>query len=170
MNGDGVVGDLMYIPRDDSEIQFVDYKGTSAEEQRRAFWAFVDQDPYLRSHKGRYAGANEARAPLVHRIDLRAAKDFETRIGTFQVSMTVLNVMNIFNGNWGIEQVNSACNGSRILNYEGTDPEGRPRFSMYHASGKMPEHTYEYLPTSSQTWRIQLGIKYFFASCSGSKS
>ena len=170
MNGDGVVGDLMYIPRDDSEIQFVDYKGTSAEEQRRAFWAFVDQDPYLRSHKGRYAGANEARAPFVHRIDLRAAKDFETRIGTFQVSMTVLNVMNIFNDNWGIEQVNSACNGSRILNYEGTDPEGRPRFSMYHASGKMPEHTYEYLPTSSQTWRIQLGIKYFFASCSGSKS
>lgn len=171
MNGDGIVGDLMYIPRDDSEIRFTDSQGISADDQRKAFWAFVAQDPYLRTHKGRYAGANEARAPFVHRIDLRAAKDFETRIGTFQLSLTVLNVMNIFNGNWGIEQVNSACNGSKILTYAGTDAEGYPCFNMYSTGGKMPTRSYEYLPTSDQTWRIQFGIKFLFASsCSGSKS
>ena len=45
MNGDGINNDLMYIPLDDSEIAF------KSDADRRAFWAFVDQDKYLRSHR-----------------------------------------------------------------------------------------------------------------------
>ena len=162
MNGDGIANDLMYIPRDDSEIQFVDYQGTSAEEQRKAFWAFVEQDDYLRTHKGQYAGAYEARAPFVHRFDLRAAKDFNTKAGRFQLNVTVLNAMNLFNEKWGVEQVNTACNASKILNYAGLDDQGCPNFTLYHASGKMPTDTFEYLVSKEQTWRIQIGVKYFF--------
>ena len=51
MNGDGINNDLMYIPKDDSEIQFVD------DADRTAFWNFVNQDSYLSSHKGEYAEA-----------------------------------------------------------------------------------------------------------------
>ena len=170
MNGDGVANDLMYIPRDDSEIEFVDYNsGTvhaSAAEQRAAFWAFVEQDDYLRTHKGQYAGANEARSPWVHRFDFRIAEDFSFRIGktkhNFQLSVTFLNFMNIFNSSWGVEQINTACNASKILTYAGRDGAGRPTFTMYHASDKMPTQTFEYLISKEQAWRVQVGLKYIF--------
>ena len=51
MNGDGIGNDLMYIPKDDSEINFTN------EADRTAFWAFVEQDSYLKNHKGEYAEA-----------------------------------------------------------------------------------------------------------------
>ena len=65
MNGDGINNDMMYIPKDDSEIKFKN------EADRTAFWNFVDQDSYLKNHKGEYAEAYAARAPWVHRFDLR---------------------------------------------------------------------------------------------------
>ena len=49
INGDGLSYDLMYIPRDDSEIKFV------SDDDRIAFWNFVEQDDYLKNHKGEYA-------------------------------------------------------------------------------------------------------------------
>jgi hypothetical protein len=162
VNGDGVANDLIYIPRDDSEILFRADATRSADAQREAFWAFVEQDPYLRTHKGQYAGAYEARAPFVHRFDLRAAKDFSTKAGRFQLNVTVLNAMNLFNEKWGVEQVNTACNASKILNYAGLDDQGCPNFTLYHASGKMPTDTFEYLVSKEQTWRIQIGVKYYF--------
>lgn len=166
MNGDGVVNDLMYIPRDDSEIQFVDSGTLSADAQRSAFWAFVEQDPYLRSHKGQYAGAHDARAPFVHRFDLRLAEDITFRAGghkhTIQLSLTVLNVMNLFNERFGVAQVNSASNGSKILQYAGMDGQGRPTFTLYQSGGKMPTHSFEPLVSKDQTWRLQIGLKYSF--------
>jgi len=152
MNGDGVANDLLYIPRDDNEIRFVDNGSIPAEDQRKAFWAFVEQDSYLRSHKGQYAGAHEARAPFVHLFDLRIAKEFHG----LQLSLTVLNVMNLFDSRFGVQQVNTAA--SKLLTYAGTDSEGYPTFTLYNNSG----HSYEYLPTKEQTWRLQIGLKYTF--------
>ena len=76
--------------------------------------------------------------------------------------MTILNFMNIFDSKFGMEQVNSACNGSKILNYAGRDADGHPTFTMYHVSGKMPTKTFEHLISKDQAWRIQIGLKYFF--------
>ena len=64
MNNDGITGDLMYIPKDDTEIKFV------SDADREAFWKFVAQDKYLSSHKGQYAEAYAARAPNVGKISL----------------------------------------------------------------------------------------------------
>ena len=51
INGDGNKTDLLYIPADDSEINF------TSEADRQAFWEFVNQDSYLKNHKGEYAEA-----------------------------------------------------------------------------------------------------------------
>lgn len=174
MNGDGVANDLMYIPRDDSEIVFVDKTLTSggqvyhfsADEQRAAFWAFVNQDAYLRSHKGQYASAFEARAPWVHRFDLRIAEDFSFRAGNtkhnFQVSLNILNLTNLLNSKWGVNRTNTLSNDSKILTYEGQDGEGRPTFSMYSNAGQMPASSYGYQYSKDQCWSIQVGLKYIF--------
>ena len=63
MNGDGFAGnDLIYIPRDTGEMNFVTFTHTNgrvftAAEQAAAFEAYIQQDPYLKNHRGEYARA-----------------------------------------------------------------------------------------------------------------
>ena len=116
MNGDGINNDMMYIPKDDSEIKFKN------EADRTAFWNFVDQDSYLKNHKGEYAEAYAARAPWVHRFDLRITEDFSFKAGKtehhFQLSLDFMNIGNMINSKWGVMKNASSSNGCRILEYE----------------------------------------------------
>ena len=129
MNGDGINNDMMYIPKDDSEIKFKN------EADRTAFWNFVDQDSYLKNHKGEYAEAYAARAPWVHRFDLRITEDFSFKAGKtehhFQLSLDFMNIGNMINSKWGVMKNASSSNGCRILKYEGMDDNKTPIFSMY---------------------------------------
>lgn len=115
MNGDGINNDMMYIPKDDSEIKFKN------EADRTAFWNFVDQDSYLKNHKGEYAEAYAARAPWVHRFDLRITEDFSFKAGKtehhFQLSLDFMNIGNMINSKWGVMKNASSSNGCRILKY-----------------------------------------------------
>ena len=157
MNGDGLSTDLMYIPRDDSEIQF------KTEADRVAFWKFVEQDDYLRTHKGQYAEPYSGRAPWLHRVDLRLAEDFSIRIGKttqkFQASVDIINFGNMLNSSWGIPKNADGSNNGRILKYEGVDAQKRPIFSMYDKSVK---NTYDTYMSYSNCWSLQVGLKYFF--------
>jgi hypothetical protein len=64
LNGDGsTTYDLIYIPRNESEMNFQQYTqgtGTSAvtftaQQQADAWEKYIEQDAYLRSHRGEYA-------------------------------------------------------------------------------------------------------------------
>lgn len=161
MNGDGIAYDLMYIPKDDSEIQFVD------EADRADFWAFVNQDSYLRSHKGEYAEAYAARAPWVHRFDLSIVQDFSIKIGKttnkLQLSLDIMNIGNLFNSKWGVTKTMANCNNGRILRYEGRDENNVPIFSLYRdADGNAPTETYSYNHDYDECWRLQVGVRYIF--------
>lgn len=161
MNGDGISNDLMYIPKNDSEIQFKE------EADRIAFWKFVNQDSYLKHHKGEYAEAYAARSPWVHRFDFRFAQDLELKIGStkhkFQISADIMNVGNILNSKWGVYKNNAASNYSRILKFEGKDANNVPIYSMYKdKNGSYPTESYSTYVDYSQCWKIQLGLKYFF--------
>ena len=160
MNGDGLSNDLMYIPRNDSEIKF------KSDADRMAFWKFVEQDDYLKNHKGEYAEAYAARAPWVHRFDFRWLEDFEFKVGKtkhcFQLSFDILNVGNMLNSKWGVGKTTNPCNGGRILKYEGKDDKNTPIFSMYKVNGEYPTKTYETYQDYSQCWKLQVGVRYIF--------
>lgn len=160
MNGDGVSMDLMYIPANDNEIQF------KSEDDRAAFWRFVDQDSYLSKHKGEYAEAYAARAPWVHRIDLHLAEDFQVTIGKtkhkLQASLDLINLGNLINSEWGIPKIAQVSNYGQILKYEGIDATNRPIFSMNKVNGKYPTQTWDTNMSYSNCWKMQIGLKYFF--------
>ena len=160
MNGDGLGLDLMYIPRNDSEIQF------KSEADRVAFWQFVEQDDYLRNHKGEYAEAYCGRSPWLHRFDLRVAEDFAIRVGKttqkFQASVDIINIGNMLNSKWGVPKNDECSNYGRILKYEGVDGQNRPVFSMYKSNGVYPTSTYDTYYSYSNCWSLQVGLKYFF--------
>ena len=163
MNGDGIAYDLMYIPATKDEILF------TSEADRDAFWQFLEQDKYLSTHKGQYAEANAARAPFVHRFDLRLAKDIKFHIGStshkFQVSASIDNIGNMINSNWGVRQLaynQSSAGYISPLKYAGND-NGVPKFSFNQVDGKYPTKTYtNYYKNTSECWQILLGLKYFF--------
>ena len=161
MNGDGIAGDLMYIPKDDSEIIFKD------EADRAPFWAFVNQDSYLKNHKGEYAEAYAARAPWVHRFDLRIAHDFSIRAGksinTLQLSLDFMNIGNLLKSTWGVTKTNIESNSGRILKYEGMNSEQKPIYSLYRNSDKVaPTKTYSFNKNYNETWKFQVGVRYMF--------
>ena len=166
MNGDGIATDLIYIPKDENDIVWA---GTPEQQAKDAadFWAFVNQDSYLKNHKGEYAEAYGARAPFVHRFDFRIAQDIKFRIGKtnhkLELSFDFMNIGNLFNSHWGVAKNMSACNSGAILTYAGQNAEGKPTFSLYRdKSGNAPTKTWEYNRATSQCWQLQFGARYTF--------
>ena len=131
-NRDGQTNDLIYVPKDASEIVFAPYNyGTtatpnvySAQQQSDIFFKLVESDEYLRSRKGKYAERNGAQIPWRNQFDLRLAQDIFTGIGkkrnTIQFTWDVFNFGNFINKNWGVfRQVNASSilvplNGSSV--------------------------------------------------------
>lgn len=160
INGDGNNTDLMYIPKDDSEIHFTN------ESDRELFWNFVNQDDYLKNHKGEYAEAYSARAPWVHRFDFRWTHDFTLKVGntnhTLQLIANIMNVGNLFNSKWGVEKNMSTCNNGAFLHVDEVR-NGTPYFSMWRDnSGNYATKTWEFNHNYDQCWRLQIGVKYYF--------
>ena len=168
MNQDGQKNDLIYIPNTKDELLFIDKNGFTAADQADAFWNFINQDPYLRKHKGQYAEAYGAYLPWVHRFDFRVAQDFKLKIGRttniLQVSVDILNLGNLLNSSWGVIKSTSACNGGRLLQYEGVNENNVPRYSMYYdkAQQSLPTRTFESALDITNCWQLQIGIRYFF--------
>jgi len=169
MNGDGLSYDLIYIPASKDEVAF------TSEADRDAFWKFVEQDSYLSKNKGKYAEANAARAPFVHRFDLRLAKDIKFHIGStdhkLQISASIDNIGNMFNSKWGVRQfaynqsgeAYPSANNISPLKYEGVNASGVPTFSFNKVDGNYPTKTYtNYFKNTAECWQVLLGIKYFF--------
>ena len=158
MNGDGITYDLMYIPRDESEICF------KTEDDAARYWAYANQDEYLSSHKGQYAEAYGVLTPWRHTFDFHYSHDFQFKVGkstnALQLNFDIMNVGNLFNSSWGVAKTFSegAVSG-RILKYEGMNDEGKPVFSTRVAAGTQ---TWDYAHTYGNCWYMQIGIKYLF--------
>lgn len=161
INGDGNRNDMMYIPKDENDIHF-----TKAEDAK-LFWDFVNQDSYLKNHKGEYAEPYSARAPFVHRFDFRWAHDFDVKVGNtthkLVLSMDIMNVGNLFNSKWGVEKNMIGCNSGKILKVDKVK-DGVPYFSMFKdkATGLAPTSTWDFNRNYNQCWKMQIGIKYTF--------
>jgi hypothetical protein len=165
VNGDGQGGnDLIYIPRDQSEILFADCLTSCGAnitplQQWDAFNAFIEQDDYLRSHRGQIAERFGAVNPWYNDVDLRILQDFSfgnlTR-HTFQFSVDVLNVGNLIDSDWGVRKVASAP-ATSPLTLNSFDGTGAPVFNF---TG--PSTTFIDDPGLLSRWQAQVGLRYFF--------
>lgn len=168
MNQDGVNNDLIYIPKTKEELTFIDKNGFTAAQQADAFWKFVNQDSYLKKHKGEYAEAYSARYPWVNQFDLKLVQDFYIQAGksknTLQLSLDMFNIGNLLNDKWGVVKV--PVNSGSLLRYEGVTANNVPQYSMYSTkvNGKnvLPTSTFDYQKNSVNCWQIQIGIRYIF--------
>ncbi len=152
VNGDGQGGnDLIYIPRNSNDILLDDPS------QWAALDAFIRQDDYLSENRGRIAERFAAVNPWYGNVDLRVLQDIRfgegARSHTFQLSMDILNVMNLLNSDWGVRKVASpaATSPLELVRWQGNEP-------VFRFNG--PTETYVDDPSIFSRWRMQIGAKY----------
>jgi hypothetical protein len=106
LNGDGNASDLMYIPVSATDINFGVASGMSVVDQQQAFWTYLNNNEYLKAHKGEYAERYGHVQPWIHRFDAKFLQDIFTTFGTdrkytVQFSVDLLNAGNLINDSWG---------------------------------------------------------------------
>lgn len=168
---------LIYVPKDASEITFVDnsFKDAAgaailwtAAEQSDAFFAYVEQDKYLKTRKGQYAERNGAVLPWRNQFDLKIMQEFFVKAGgkrnTLQVSLDILNVGNLINSAWGTafyyNQNNILVNANNTKVVSGGTE--KPTYKMNPYNNKMLTNTFSDNVGYSSTYSMQLGIRYIF--------
>ncbi len=167
INGDGSPSnnDLIFIPSSQSEINLVDYTDSdgntvTAAQQWTALDAFIEQDGYLKNHRGEIAERFGAVNPWYSNIDLRILQDYALSVGEtshkIQLSLDILNVANLLNSNWGVRKVATVAATSPIR-FTGYDNNGVPELNF---TG--PAETYIDHPGLFSRWQVQFGLRYFF--------
>jgi hypothetical protein len=184
INGDGQSNDVLYIPKDPTQITFVEgFKVGdsiySAQRQSDAFFRFIENDKYLKEHKGQYMTKYGATLPWNHSVDLRILQDIIYRKGsnkhTLQISLDVINLLNLLNSEWGyrynytygtfqdmgILGVPLAASGSTPSNNVGGERfvPATPKFTF---DPNNPVKGYQPNYSTTSTWGIQLGLRYIF--------
>ncbi len=130
----------------------------TAEQQKDDFWAFIEQDDYLKTRKGQYAERGGAVMPWHHRFDFKFAQDFfiTTKSGkrnTLTFGVDIINVGNLLNKNWGLYQqvVNSSplkYNKGKITYQTVNDKRNTKTFQDYNSFGS--------------TFSVQFNLRYKF--------
>lgn len=175
-NNDGATNDLMWIPRNQNDIELV--KDFAADPRTPAQeWAqlnaFINQDSYLNSHRGQFAQRNGVILPYFNRLDLHLAQDFFVKSGnvknTIEVSIDIINFGNLLDKNWGLYQdsFNGFSSGSTtVLSYKGIDPStGHATYSFpYLDKTNLIPVTKSFVYDTGQESRFQaqVGLRYIF--------
>jgi hypothetical protein len=174
LNGDGgTANDLIYIPRDASEMNFQTFstggRTFTAADQAAAWNAYIEQDDYLREHRGEYAQRGAKFLPLVKRLDFSVAQDLFTalkgRRHEFQFRVDMLNFGNLLNSNWGVSQrlINNAPLIVPAANQGGAvDAQGRAQYRLRVVNNELMTRSYEQTADLNDVWRIQFSLRYTF--------
>ncbi|HEX8430984.1 MAG TPA: TonB-dependent receptor, partial [Longimicrobium sp.] len=163
INGDGSTGnDLVYVPTSASEVRFAAGTGATAGVTPEQSWqnlnAFIESVECLREARGEIIERNTCRAPWSNRFDFRLAQSLSP-IGTqnAQITLDVLNVGNLLNREWGLNQFvsNQADN---LLTASGTTVvNGRRLYSAF-----APRTDRVTISNLDSRYQIQLGLRYSF--------
>jgi len=168
MNRDGgTSNDLIYIPRDQSEMNFQQFTSggvTYTAAQQAAAWdAYIEQDDYLREHRGEYAKRGAVFLPMLTRADLSIAQDLFRNLGGarhgLQFRVDVINLGNLFNSDWGVGQ---RLVDNRPLLPQGADSQGRALYRLRVVDGALMSASYEPNSGLGDVWQLRFGFRYFF--------
>ncbi|MBO9681614.1 MAG: TonB-dependent receptor [Flavisolibacter sp.] len=169
INGDGQSNDIIYIPKDPSEISFAPLTSGGVtytpQQQSDAFFAFIENNKYLKKHKGQYMDRYGATLPWVQSLDLRVLEDFYIMSGgkkhNIQLSLDVTNLLNLLNKNWGYSYsyTYGTFQDQALLGVPSGFDKANPRYT-FNPTG--PTKAYQPSYSIGSTWGLNLGLRYIF--------
>jgi len=169
MNGDGASNDLIYVPRNQSEMNFVtntvivgtDTTVYSAAQQAAAWDAFINQDPYLSKRRGGYTQRNAVFLPKVYRADLSISQDVGRNIAgrpnQLQIRLDILNFTNLLDKDWGVGQ---GFVTTTPLSSAGVNAFGAPTYRLAAVGKQLISKSFQKVVNTADVWRMQLGVRY----------
>ena len=167
VNSDALApGNLIYVPASRAELDSWDFAestyGTdkrvyTADMQRDDFWAYIQQDDYLKNRTGQYAERGGAKMPWHHQLDFKYVRDMDVQIGktrhALQLGLDILNLPNFLCKDWGLyKQVKS----NSLLTYS------KGRYIYNTVNGERHLETYQNLLNTASTYQVMFTIKYLF--------
>ena len=158
-------GNLIYVPASREELNswnFVD-NGTvngqtyTADMQRDDFWAFIQQDDYLKNRTGQYAERGGAKMPWHHQLDFKYLRDMSFEWGkqkhTLQLGVDILNLPNFLCKDWGVfKQITS----NALLDYS----NGKYTYNL--VNGERHTTTFKNYEDAVSTYQVMFTIRYMF--------
>jgi hypothetical protein len=168
LNGDGgSSNDLIYIPRDTSEMNFQQYtfsgRTYTSADQAQAWDAYINADKYLGKHRGQYAERGAVFLPMVRRLDLSVGQEIFANLAgrnAFQVRLDILNLGNLLNSNWGVSQ--RIVLSSQPLTAQGADAQGRAQYRLRTINGELITKPLESTASLNDVYRMQVSLRYSF--------
>ena len=166
-NGDGQSNDLIYIPLNATEMNFkplmVSGRTYSAADQAAAFEQYIQNDPYLSSHRGQYAERGGVFYPWVNRIDLSIVQDvfhsIKNKKHTGQIRLDVTNFGNLLNHNWG---VGTRLINPQILTSPSVDANGALTYNLQTLNGNLLTSPYQTSAALGDVYGLMLSFRYMF--------
>lgn len=157
---------LVYIPASREaldEWNFKDNGSYTAEQQKDDFWAYINQDDYLKNHKGEYAERGGAVMPWHHQLDFKFNQNFYLNVAgqknTLQFGVDIKNLANLLNNSWGLYKT---VNNTKLLKYTAGKNGAKGSFQFQKNGKEVLSKTYTNLTSFNSTYSIQFSIRYIF--------
>ena len=174
LNGDGVGGtnrefnDLIYVPRDASDITMMPTGGDGGAAEYAAFDEYINAEPCLKEQRGRIMERNSCRNPWANFVNARLTWNVPTTRGQrFELSAEMFNVLNWLNSDWGQVRQTSFFEGATLL--KRVNNSGDVLANRFDVTNQ--RHVYDFIgntsnlkrvQTTDSRWRMQLGGRYSF--------
>ncbi len=157
INGDGSpLNDLIYIPTADEINQMHFDTGQYNEQQQRlALNSFIEQDPYLSTHRGMYMEKYGALSPWRTRIDVKLTQSYKiSGSQRIEFNLNILNLPNLLDSDWG--HIKFPTNRQPIGVH--VDNTGQPIYSFDPTLKESFTNDY----SLDSRWQVQFGVRYRF--------
>ncbi|MEG2366228.1 MAG: carboxypeptidase regulatory-like domain-containing protein [Alistipes sp.] len=146
LTGDGGAPNLLYVPTREQ----LDAMPFTDDANKEAYWQFIQDDSYLRSHIGEYTQRGGAVMPWQHVFNVKFAQDFFVNVhgkrNTITVGVDINNVANLLCASWGNVK---SLSSSSILDYT------KEKYTF-----KAPKWDRYANPIS--TWSAMISVRYTF--------
>ena len=161
-------GNLIYIPASREELNGWDFaestygSGSSkqvytADMQRDDFWAYIQQDDYLKDHTGEYAERGGAKMPWHHQLDFKYMRDMKVKIGktkhSLQLGLDILNLPNFLCKDWGLYK---QVSGNALLSFS------KGKYTYNTVNGARHLSTYQDFLNMASTYQLMFTVRYLF--------
>ena len=165
VNNDGVTNnDLIFVPKDISQINLVASSTATVQQQWDALNAFISGSKYLNSRRGQFAERNGVLFPWYYQADMRIAQDFSALLSknknTLEFTIDILNITNLLNKNWGVYKI--MANTTPVTALSASTFQVNPALLKQGEFVPDTNLSSSINPTASSRYRIQLGIRYSF--------
>jgi hypothetical protein len=172
LNNDGIsFNDLMFVPKDASQIKLENGSVTADKRDQATLWnqlnTFIENNPYLSTRRGQFAERNAYVLPWTHKLDLNFTQDIRFTSGknkhTIRLTADIYNFTNLLNKDWGVFYVPTTTSPLVLKGIDTDKVTPIYRFPFLDPTKQIPQSR-PYTPSSGlgSRWQLQIGVRYLF--------